>query len=82
MGSVWRLEKPRNEMDRIYSYAPGTPERELLLQQLDTLAQRPEEIPLIIGERAPANLGARSLSHSAGAQMGHRRRVGRVGDLG
>ncbi len=51
MASVWRLEKPRNETDRIFSYAPGTPERELLLQQLDTLTRRAEEIPLIIGER-------------------------------
>jgi 1-pyrroline-5-carboxylate dehydrogenase len=49
MANVWRLEKPRNETDRIVSYAHGTPEREPLLQQLDRLRQRPEEIPLIIG---------------------------------
>jgi 1-pyrroline-5-carboxylate dehydrogenase len=52
MANVWKLEKPRNEMDRIFSYAPGTPERDRLLLQLDTLQQRPEEIPLIIGGRS------------------------------
>jgi 1-pyrroline-5-carboxylate dehydrogenase len=57
MANVWRLEKPRNETDRILSYAPGTPEREALLQHLDRLRQRPEEIPLVIGGQ-PVETGA------------------------
>lgn len=52
MGTMCRLEKPRNEMDRIFSYAPGTPERGQLLQQLDVLTCHTEEVPLIIGGRA------------------------------
>jgi 1-pyrroline-5-carboxylate dehydrogenase len=52
MVNVWRLEKPRNEMDRIFSYAPGTPEREQLLHHLELLHQQPGEIPLIIAGRA------------------------------
>jgi hypothetical protein len=48
----WRLEKPRNEMDHILSYAPGTPAREALLQQLEALRRGAEEIPLIIGGQA------------------------------
>jgi 1-pyrroline-5-carboxylate dehydrogenase len=52
MAHIWTLEKPKNDMDRILSYAPGTPEREQLLRQLDLLKQRPEEIPLLIDNRA------------------------------
>ncbi len=44
----WDFGTPKNEMDRILSYAPGTPEREQLLQKLDELQQKTEEIPLII----------------------------------
>jgi 1-pyrroline-5-carboxylate dehydrogenase len=51
MAHVWRLEKPRTEMDHIFSYAPGTAERERLLQRLETLGQHPEDIPLIIAGR-------------------------------
>lgn len=51
MGTIWRLEKPRNEMDHIPSYAPGTQERTLLLQQIETLKGQTEEIPLVIGGR-------------------------------
>jgi len=31
----WNLGKPTNEMDRIWSYAPGTPERDRLLDDAD-----------------------------------------------
>jgi 1-pyrroline-5-carboxylate dehydrogenase len=51
MASVWRLEKPKNDTDRILSYAPGSPERALLLQRLESLQGQTEEIPLIIGGR-------------------------------
>jgi 1-pyrroline-5-carboxylate dehydrogenase len=52
MGSIWRAEKPRNDVDRIFSYAPGTPERDHLVQQLNALKGQTEEIPLIIAGRA------------------------------
>ena len=42
------IEKPRNEMDRIISYASGTRERDQLLQQLENIRNTNEEIPLII----------------------------------
>ena len=44
----WDFGKPKNEMDRILSYAPGTPEREQLIKALDELKTSTEEIPLII----------------------------------
>ena len=46
MESRWTLAKPTNEMDRILSYAPGTPERDRLKQALKALEGQPEEIPL------------------------------------
>jgi 1-pyrroline-5-carboxylate dehydrogenase len=39
-------------MDRIFSYAPGRPEREQLLQHLKALGQQTQEIPLLIGGRS------------------------------
>ncbi len=45
---MWRIEKPRNDVDTIPSYAPGSGERERLLLELDRLAKKPEEIPLFI----------------------------------
>lgn len=48
MESRWTLAKPTNEMDRILSYAPGTPERDKLKQDLKTLEGQVAEIPLII----------------------------------
>jgi 1-pyrroline-5-carboxylate dehydrogenase len=52
MSKHWRLEKPQNDMNKILSYAPGTPERDQLLTELDALKRTTEEIPLIInGER-------------------------------
>jgi 1-pyrroline-5-carboxylate dehydrogenase len=52
MGSIWRAEKPRNDVDRIFRYAPGTPERDHLVQQLNALKGQTEEIPLSIAGRA------------------------------
>jgi hypothetical protein len=43
MTSPWRLEKPRNAMDRILSDASGSPER------LEALGREPEDIPPVIG---------------------------------
>ncbi|MDD5503277.1 MAG: aldehyde dehydrogenase family protein, partial [Candidatus Thermoplasmatota archaeon] len=46
---IWKIEKPENDVNNIPSYAPGTPEREKLLSELEKLKGRPAEIPLIIG---------------------------------
>src|SRR5262245_39619944 len=51
MAAIWKLDKPKNEMDRILTYAPGTPGREQLLHQLDILKHHTENIPLVIGNR-------------------------------
>lgn len=48
MSKHWRLEKPQNDMNKILSYAPGTPEREQLLREIEALKRATEEIPLII----------------------------------
>ncbi|MCK5001327.1 MAG: L-glutamate gamma-semialdehyde dehydrogenase [Anaerohalosphaera sp.] len=45
--TVSNLPKPINEP--IFSYAPGTPERELLKKELDRMGSEQIEIPLIIG---------------------------------
>ncbi|MFQ5794825.1 MAG: L-glutamate gamma-semialdehyde dehydrogenase [Candidatus Bipolaricaulia bacterium] len=52
METRWKLEKPANEADRIPTYAPGTPERERLLGQIEALKSQTEEIPVIVGGRA------------------------------
>ncbi len=41
------VERPRNE--KIFTYAPGTNERDLLVNELDCLKRNTVEIPLIIG---------------------------------
>ncbi len=51
METKWKLEQPKNAMDRIPTYAPGTPEREQLLKEIESLKRRTEEIPLIINGR-------------------------------
>ena len=45
---IWNIEKPKNEMDHIISYAWGTPEREKLLKEIEAMKSRTEEIPLIV----------------------------------
>ncbi len=46
---MWRTEKPKNDVDTIPAYAPGSPERDLLLAELERLKTSPAEIPLFIG---------------------------------
>ncbi|MDW8141811.1 MAG: aldehyde dehydrogenase family protein, partial [Candidatus Bipolaricaulota bacterium] len=48
MNKFCTLEKPQHDVNRIPTYAPGTPEREKLLQALHDLKNKTEEIPLII----------------------------------
>lgn len=48
MAKLWRIDKPINDVNHIPTYAPGTPEREQLLQEIETLKRSTAEIPLII----------------------------------
>jgi 1-pyrroline-5-carboxylate dehydrogenase len=48
MSKHWRLEKPHNDVNKIPTYAPGTPERAQLLKEIEALKRTTEEIPLII----------------------------------
>ncbi len=48
MRKHWRLEKPQNDVNKIPTYAPGTPERTQLLKEIEALQRTTEEIPLII----------------------------------
>ena len=43
----FRVPYPKNEP--IYSYAPGTPEREIIVQAIEKLNNTPIEVPMIIG---------------------------------
>jgi 1-pyrroline-5-carboxylate dehydrogenase len=45
----WNLDRPVNDVNTIRSYAPGTPERERLLDELASLREHPVEIPLVLG---------------------------------
>ncbi len=45
----WTPERPVNDVNTIRSYAPGTAEREELLDALAALRKGPVEIPLVIG---------------------------------
>ncbi len=47
----WTPERPVNDVNTIRSYAPGTAEREELLDALAALRKGPVEIPLVIGGR-------------------------------
>lgn len=56
MAASLMAEKPKNEMDQILSYGPGTPEREQLLTAIETLKGERVEIPLVIGGK-PVHTG-------------------------
>ena len=45
---IYTMDKPKNDVDSILTYAPGTPEREELLQEIKEIQHEPVEIPLII----------------------------------
>lgn len=47
MSGIFRIPMPKNEP--VYSYAPGTKERELLKAKLEEMRKNPIEIPVIIG---------------------------------
>ncbi len=48
---MWTVEKPTNDVNTIPSYAPGTSERERLLDELARARVRTVEIPLVIAGR-------------------------------
>ena len=48
---TWNLDRPVNDVNTIRSYAPGTPEREKLLDELAILRKGSIDIPLVIGGR-------------------------------
>ncbi|MCI2430182.1 L-glutamate gamma-semialdehyde dehydrogenase [Candidatus Acetothermia bacterium] len=48
MNRRWRLEKPQHDVNKIPTYAPGTPERQQLFAEFEALKRTTEEIPLMI----------------------------------
>ena len=50
MAELLMAEMPRNEMDQLLTYGPGTPEREQLIAALESIKGEYVEIPLIIGD--------------------------------
>ncbi|MFP4609288.1 MAG: aldehyde dehydrogenase family protein, partial [Candidatus Aenigmatarchaeota archaeon] len=46
---LWSIEKPKNEMERLVDYSPGSEEREELKKELDEITKETVEIPLVIG---------------------------------
>ena len=49
MAELLMAEMPRNEMDQLLTYGPGTPEREQLIAALESIKGEYVEIPLITG---------------------------------
>ena len=45
--SNFRIPEPKNEP--VYSYAPGTPEREKLIKAIENLKSKQVDIPMVIG---------------------------------
>ncbi len=45
---IYSMEKPTNDVDRILRYASGSSERATLLEEIEKITRKPEEIPLII----------------------------------
>ncbi len=49
---IWSVEKPKNEMERLIDYTPGSSERDELINELNTIKGEVIEVPLIInGEK-------------------------------
>jgi 1-pyrroline-5-carboxylate dehydrogenase len=46
---IWNVERPTNDVNTIRSYAPNSPERERLVDELSRLRKQLVEIPIIIG---------------------------------
>ncbi len=69
---VYRVPEPKNEP--VLSYAPGTPERAAVKEQLQRLLEEPLEIPCVIGGREirTGKIALQRLPHD------HRRAIARV----
>lgn len=48
MDTIWSIEKPENEIDKIPKYEPSSEEREMLKQELESIKRETIEIPLVI----------------------------------
>lgn len=74
--SVYLFEKPHNEP--VYSYAPGTPEREKLQEALAELASQKQEIMPIIGgkEISTGNMGTVVMPHDHHHVLANYHKVG------
>ncbi|MBF6169023.1 L-glutamate gamma-semialdehyde dehydrogenase [Streptomyces gardneri] len=76
MDAVTVVPTPRNEPVR--TYAPGSPERELLLGRLAELSAEPVDVPLVIGGKHRPGIGAR---HDIVAPHRHRQVLGTYTDI-
>ncbi len=76
MAGVFKVPKPKNEP--IIDYAPGTPEREKLLEELRRIRETRLEIPLIIGgkEVKTDDVAECRLPHDHGTVIGVYHRAG------
>lgn len=74
--SLFSFRKPENEP--VYSYAPGTPERESLKKTLKKVASEEVEIPLIIGgkEVRTGNMGNVVMPHDHKKVIGKYHKAG------
>ncbi|MEU5759903.1 L-glutamate gamma-semialdehyde dehydrogenase [Nocardia sp. NPDC047648] len=71
MDAVTVVPTPANEP--VHSYAPGSPERELLLGKLAELSAAPVDVPLVIGGKHRPGIGER---HDIVAPHRHRQVLG------
>ncbi|MFE7743455.1 L-glutamate gamma-semialdehyde dehydrogenase [Nocardia sp. NPDC057455] len=76
MDAVTVVPTPANEP--VHSYAPGSPERELLLGKLAELSAAPVEVPLVIGGKHRPGIGER---HDIVAPHRHRHVLGTYTDI-
>ncbi|MFG3620871.1 L-glutamate gamma-semialdehyde dehydrogenase [Nocardia sp. NPDC047654] len=76
MDAVTVVPTPANEP--VHSYAPGSPERELLLGKLAELSAAPVDVPLVIGGKHRPGIGER---HDIVAPHRHRQVLGTYTDV-
>jgi 1-pyrroline-5-carboxylate dehydrogenase len=76
MDAVTVVPTPANEP--VHSYAPGSPERELLLGKLAELSAAPVDVPLVIGGKHRPGIGER---HDIVAPHRHRQVLGTYTDI-
>lgn len=76
MDAVTVVPSPTNEP--VHSYAPGSPERELLLGKLAELSAAPVDVPLVIGGKHRPGIGER---HDIVAPHRHRQVLGTYTDI-